>query len=76
MKIYREVVWKDFKILKYAYPNGTPMDKNLTFITNMKSDLVDGHEYRPLVGSLSYVINTWLDTFYAISRTSQFMEDP
>ncbi len=59
MKMYKEVVWKDFKILEYAYPTSTPTDKNLTFITNMKSDLVDGHEYRPLVGSLFYVINTW-----------------
>ncbi len=61
MKIYREVVWKDSKILEDAYPIGTPMDKNLTFITNMKSDVVDGHEYQPLVGSFSYVINTGFD---------------
>lgn len=76
MKIDWEVFWKDFETLKYAYPTGTPMDQNLTFITNMKSELVDGHEYWPLVGSLFYVINTWFDIFYATSRTSQFMEDP
>lgn len=76
MKIYQKVVWKDFKILEYAYSTSTPMDKNLTFITNMKSDLIDGHEYQPLVGSLFYVINKWFDIFYATSRTSQFMEDP
>lgn len=40
MKIYQEVIWKKFKILEYAYPTGTTMDKNLTFVTNMKSNLV------------------------------------
>jgi hypothetical protein len=37
------------------------------------SDEIDPTQYKQLIGSLMYLVNTRLDIFYAVSALSQFM---
>ena len=56
----------------------TPMTMNLKKLSGAAtdSDLVDPTEYRQLVGSLMYLVNTRLDICFAVSILCHFMCEP
>ncbi|XP_059067112.1 uncharacterized mitochondrial protein AtMg00810-like [Cryptomeria japonica] len=59
-------------------PMSTPMETNLKklSISAANSDFADPSEYRQLIGSLMYLVNTRPDIYYAASALSQFMNQP
>ncbi|WVZ53903.1 hypothetical protein U9M48_004790 [Paspalum notatum var. saurae] len=54
----------------------TPMDAGLKLSKNSEAPLVDATDYRRLIGSLRYLVNTRLDLAFAVGYLSQFMESP
>lgn len=67
-------ILKRFGIMDYK-PMLTPMETNLKklSISAANSDFIDPLEYRQLIGSLMYLVNTKPDICYAVSSLSQFM---
>jgi hypothetical protein len=53
----------------------TPMMKNLKKLSDLTSDLylVDSSMKKESIGSLVYLVNTWLDSFFAVRTLSQLM---
>lgn len=52
----------------------TPMEPRLKLSKDSKAPLVDATEYRSLVGSLRYLVNTMPDLAFAVGYVSRFME--
>jgi hypothetical protein len=57
-------------------PCATPMEPRLKLSKNSSAPAVDGTEYRSLVGSLRYLVNTRPDLAFAVGIVSRFMEKP
>jgi hypothetical protein len=69
------------KILAAANMEGcnsshTPMESRLKLSKSSTSPLVDATEYRRIVGSLRYLVNTRPDLVYVVGYVSRFMEKP
>jgi hypothetical protein len=54
----------------------TPMEPKLKLSKNSSAPAVDGIEYRSLVGSLRYLVNTRPNLAYSVGIVSRFMEKP
>jgi hypothetical protein len=54
----------------------TPMVTNLKNIDSPTSDLADSGEYRKLIGTLMYLVNTRVDISFVVNTLSQFMVEP
>jgi hypothetical protein len=54
----------------------TPMEPRLKLSKQSTSPAVDATEYRSLIGSLRYLMNTRPDMAFAVGYLSRFMEDP
>ncbi|WVZ75291.1 hypothetical protein U9M48_023361 [Paspalum notatum var. saurae] len=57
-------------------PCATPMETRLKLSKHSASPAVDATEYRSLIGSLRYLMNTRPDLAFAVGFLSRFMEDP
>ncbi|KAK3147062.1 hypothetical protein QOZ80_3BG0277590 [Eleusine coracana subsp. coracana] len=57
-------------------PCATPMEVRLKLSKQSSSPAVDATEYRSLIGSLRYLMNTRPDMAFAVGYLSRFMEDP
>ncbi|XP_051221295.1 secreted RxLR effector protein 161-like [Lolium perenne] len=57
-------------------PCQTPMENRLKLSKNDDSDAVDPTEYRSIVGSLRYLVNTRPDIGFAVGLVSRYMEAP
>jgi transposase InsO family protein len=57
-------------------PSATPMDPRVKLSKDSTAALVDATEYRSLVGSLRYLVNTRPDLAYSVGFVSRFMEKP
>jgi hypothetical protein len=57
-------------------PCATPMETRLKLSKKSSSPAVDATEYRSLIGSLRYLMNTRPDMAFAVGYLSRFMEDP
>nr|CAE03954.2 OSJNBb0085H11.3 [Oryza sativa Japonica Group]CAH66549.1 OSIGBa0106G08.2 [Oryza sativa] len=57
-------------------PCATPMEPRLRLSKESTTPLVDATEYRSLVGSLCYLVNTRPDLAFAVGYVSWFMERP
>ena len=57
-------------------PCATPMEPRLKLSKQSTSPAVDATEYRSLIGSLRYLMNTRPDMAFAVGYLSRFMEDP
>ncbi|BAF28754.2 Os11g0656500 [Oryza sativa Japonica Group] len=57
-------------------PCATPMEPRLKLSKESAGSLVDATEYRSLVGSLRYLVNTRPDLAYSVGYVSRFMEKP
>ncbi|WVZ83397.1 hypothetical protein U9M48_030555 [Paspalum notatum var. saurae] len=57
-------------------PCVTPMETRLKLSKHSTSPAVDAIEYRCLIGSLRYLVNTRPDLAFAVGYLSRFMEDP
>ena len=53
-----------------------PLVSNWRKIDASRSDVFDPTLYRQLIGSLMYLVNTRLDTSFAVNSLIQFMVDP
>jgi hypothetical protein len=57
-------------------PCATPMETRLKLSKKSSSPVVDATEYRSLIGSLRYLMNTRPDMAFTVGYLSRFMEDP
>jgi hypothetical protein len=57
-------------------PCATPLEPRTQMSENSPAPPVDGTEYRSLVGSLRYLVNTRPDLAYAVGYVSRFMQKP
>jgi hypothetical protein len=69
MEILRKFSMMDYKSM------ATPMMKNLKKLSDLTSDLylVDPSMKKESIGSLVYLVNTRLDSFFAVRTLSQLM---
>jgi len=54
----------------------TPMEARLKLSKKIDDDLVKPSEYRSIIGSLRYLVNTRPDSAYSVGVASRFMEAP
>jgi hypothetical protein len=54
----------------------TPMVKDMKKIRDSNYDPVDSSLYRQLIGSLTYLVNTWLNICFAVNTLIQFQVEP
>jgi hypothetical protein len=54
----------------------TPLEPRLKLSKTSESSLVNATEYRSMVGSLRYLVNTRPDLAYAVGLVSRFLEEP
>lgn len=57
-------------------PSATPMESRLKLYKRMEDEVVRPTEYRSLIGSLRYLVNTRPDLAFAVGVVSRFMEAP
>ena len=57
-------------------PGEVPMLPKLKLSRESNSPCVNATEYRSLVGSLMYLVNTRPDLAYSVGYVSRFMEEP
>jgi hypothetical protein len=57
-------------------PSATPMEPRLKLGRDSTTPLVDATQYRSLVESLRYLVNTRPDLAYSVGYVSRFMERP
>jgi hypothetical protein len=62
--------------LSRCNPSATPTDPRLKLSRDNTVALVDVTEYKSLVGSLRYLVNTRSDLAYSVGFVSRFMEKP
>jgi hypothetical protein len=55
-------------------PAYTPMEERLKLSHDSTVKEVDATQYRHIVGSLRYLIHTWLDLAFAVGYVSRFMQ--
>ena len=68
-------ILKIFDML-YCKAMATPMDTNLKLLSNETLELVDMTQYRQIIGSLMYLMNTRLDICFAVDMLSQYLVKP
>ncbi|XP_057826602.2 retrovirus-related Pol polyprotein from transposon TNT 1-94 isoform X1 [Cryptomeria japonica] len=70
-------ILKRFRMID-CKPMHTPMESNLKklSVSATNSDFADPSEYRQLIGSLMYLVNTRSDICYAVNALSQFTSLP
>ena len=51
----------------------TPMDTNLKLLADESSEWVDVIQYRQIIGSLMYLMNTSLDICFVVNTLSQYL---
>jgi hypothetical protein len=54
----------------------TPMVTNLRKVESSESKLANSRQYRQLIGSLMYLVNTRPNICYSVNTLSQFMVEP
>ena len=54
----------------------TPMDTNLKLLSDKSSDLVDVTQYKHIIGSLMYLMNTRPDICFDVNTLSQYLVKP
>ena len=52
---------------------GTPMDTNLKLFSDETSELVDMNQYRKIILSLMYLMNTRPDICFVVNSLSQYL---
>ena len=57
-------------------PAHTPMEERLKLSHHSTAEEVDPTHYRRIIGSLRYLVHTWLDLAFAVRYMSRFMERP
>jgi hypothetical protein len=57
-------------------PSNTPMEPRLKLSKSSSAPAVDSTQYRSIVGSLRYLVNSRPDLTYAVGYVSRFMESP
>ena len=57
-------------------PTHVPMEPRLKLTKKSEAPAVDATEYRKVVGSLRYLVNTRSDLAYSVGIVSRFMEAP
>ena len=57
-------------------PSATPMESRLKLYKRMEDEVVRPTEYRSLIGSLRYLVNTRPDLAFSVGVVSRFMEAP
>jgi hypothetical protein len=62
--------------LEESNPSRTPMEPRLQLSKNGDTPAVDSTNYRSVVGSLRYLVNTRPDLAYSVGYVSRFMEAP
>lgn len=62
--------------LEGCNPCSTPMEPRLKLSKESMASLVDATEYKSLVGSLRYLVNSRPDLAFAVGYVSRFMEKP
>jgi hypothetical protein len=74
-EVHNLEILKQFRV-EHCRPMATPMVTNLRKIDSSTSELANGKEYRQLVGSLMYLVNTRPDIYFAVNTLSLFMVEP
>ena len=54
----------------------TPMETNLKLLSDDPPELVDMTQYRQIIGSLMYMMNTRPDICFAVNTLSQYLVKP
>jgi hypothetical protein len=72
---YTLEILKRFR-MQDSRPMATPMVTNLKKIDSSASELADSRQYRQLIGSLMYLVNTRPDICFVVNTLSQFMVEP
>ena len=54
----------------------TPMDTNIKLFSDETSELVDMTQYRQIIDSLMYLMNTRLDICFVVNTLSQYLVEP
>jgi hypothetical protein len=57
-------------------PTDTPMEQRVKLVTAEKGTKSDTTQYRSVIGSLRYLVNTRPDLSFAVGLVSRFMEAP
>ncbi|XP_066396070.1 uncharacterized protein [Miscanthus floridulus] len=57
-------------------PSATPMESRLKLYKRMEDEVVRPIEYRSIIGSLRYIVNTRPDLAFSVGVVSWFMEAP
>jgi len=57
-------------------PSNTPMEPRLKLSKSSSAPAVDATQYRSIVGSLRYLVNSRPDLAYSVGYISRFMENP
>jgi hypothetical protein len=57
-------------------PCKIPMESKINLSKESSSALVDATQYRSLVGSLRYLVNTRPDLAFSVGFVSRFMQEP
>jgi hypothetical protein len=72
---YAIEILKRFQMEDYK-PMATPMITNPKKVIALDLELVDPTLYKPLIGSLMYLVNTKPDICFAVNTLSRFMVEP
>jgi hypothetical protein len=62
--------------LTWCNPCATPMEPRIKLYKNSSAPATDGMEYKSLVGSMRYLVNTKPNFAYSVGLVSRFMEKP
>jgi hypothetical protein len=57
-------------------PTYTPMEEGLKLSCDSMAKEVNAMQYRRIVGSLRFLVHTWLDLTFAVGYVSRFMQRP
>jgi transposase InsO family protein len=72
---YTLEILKRFR-MEDSRPMATPMVTNLKKVDSSDSELADSRQYRQLIGSLMYLVNTRPDICFVVNTLSQYMVEP
>jgi hypothetical protein len=72
---YAVEILKMFDMLECKSMN-TPMETNLKLLVDTSSELLDATLYKPIIGSLMYLMNTRSDICFDVNTLSQYLVEP